>query len=109
MASSCTCEKEGRSGMSADGLKLTKARKNYRCDCCKEPIPKGTEYRLRVVPPWECFDGDKGWWTFHMHPACEAIMNAVATEWDNQLPEDRTEWREMVESYRTKREKEGAA
>lgn len=80
---------------------LTKARRDYKCDCCLKPIPAGTPYIRRDVTPWTSHpDGDPGYHAFHMHAECNTILMATNVRdggWF--LPESPAEWRELVQEY----------
>lgn len=87
--------------MSADSKATTMARKEHRCILCGKPIPAGAEYIYDRVPPWECGDGDRGWYSFRAHQECNDIWRRVGEECDWYLP-DPGDWQEFVDLDRAR-------
>lgn len=75
---------------------MTKARKDYRCDLCDDPISAGSDYEHYVATPWDRF-GNDSFYTFHYHLACAKAARQLDLLSDEPWPNGRAEFVELLQ------------
>jgi hypothetical protein len=83
---------------------MTIARKDHRCDLCREIIHKGIDYHRSTIHPWDHPDNES-YGELKAHHECLKIYQRVGADWDWTFPTDRAEWAEMVEEAKVKEAK----
>lgn len=61
---------------------MTKARKQYRCECCGYEIPKASDYSLVSGGPWDGISEEA--WSMKVHNLCCYFMETVGA-WDEGI------------------------
>lgn len=72
---------------------MPKAKKDYCCDLCCQPIPAGTDYFRYNGVPWENPE-DPVFYRLRYHIPCEAIVQEMMKDGDDWTIED------LQEEYR---------
>ena len=74
--------------------KLTKARKDHRCDVCGLQIVRGSRYRAETVYPGHNNDNDEIW-VYRAHELCDHLWAMYGESLDWFIPA-RDDWDELL-------------